>query len=55
MSESFKIPPNRDPLPLIRLLADLLVEDYLREQQGGGATANANQPDDKPPTKERLK
>jgi hypothetical protein len=47
MSESFKIPPNRDPLPLIRLLADLLVEDYLREQQEGEATTSANQPDDK--------
>ncbi len=55
MSDPATTPLNGNPLPLIRLLAELLVEDYLREQQEGEATASANQPDDKPSTKERLK
>lgn len=48
MSESFLIPQDRDRLPLIRLLAELLVEEYLREQQEGGATIS--EPDGKQPT-----
>lgn len=44
MSESSPIPKSRNPLPLIRLLAERLVKDYLHEQQESEATTSANQP-----------